>query len=122
MLESLRPIFGPNNYYIQETTFKFRSGDAPLLVFRLIDQSLDTASQGYNPGGRPYFPVFGLTDRLIVSTFPGSGITAYLVASGNSITISLTQTLVWSTVPQTGDQLTIPEWRGQIFAWSGRNG
>jgi hypothetical protein len=120
MLLSIRPItqfVSVNQYYVQETTFKFRSGDAPLLVFRLIDLSVDTAAQNYNPQGRPYFPIFGLTDRMIVSTFMSSGVTAYAVASGNSLTISLTQDLAWSTVPQAGDQLTIPS--GSVFAGTG---
>lgn len=88
-----------------------------MLVFRLIDLAVDTADQGYNPQGRTYLPVYGTTDRMIVSTFTSSSVTAYATASGNSLTIGLTQNLAWSTVPQAGDLLTIPS--GSVFAGAG---
>ena len=119
MLLSLRPFinFTNSNVYNYTTTFKFRSGDAPTLYFRLIDLALDTADQGFNPQGRPYLPVFGPTDRMIVSTFASSGVTLYATASGNTLTITLTQNLNWSTVPQPGDLLVIPS--GSVLSGAG---
>lgn len=115
---SIRPldqVTSPNNY-ITTSVFTMEQGNAPLLVFRLVDLSLDTNSQNFNPGGRIFFPLFGQTDRGIVSTFAPSTPQVYAVSSGNTLTIVLT-TVTWSSVPQPGDLLTIPT--GSILAGTG---
>lgn len=118
MLLSLRPLIqlsSPNDY-ITAPVFQQVQGNSPLLTFRLVDLSLDTSSQNFNPAGRPYFPVFGTTDRMIVGTFAPLTNTFYVVASGNTIVIVLT-TGQWSSVPQPGDLLTIPN--GSVMAGAG---
>src|SRR5271166_3609591 len=100
MLLSIRPLIdlASPNIYTTATVFQQVQGNSPLLTFRLVDLSLDTNSQNFNPGGRPYLPLFGQTDRMIVGTFAPSTDTFYIVASGNTITVVLTVNQ-WSSVP-----------------------
>jgi hypothetical protein len=45
---------------------KFTKGDTLTIYFQLIDASLDTAGEGYNPVGRRYVPAAGATLSVVV--------------------------------------------------------
>ena len=67
MLLSARPLkdVASVNSFRSTTQFNFTEGDSPLLYFQLVDSSLDTWSEGFNPSGRRYMPAAGAT--LMVS-------------------------------------------------------
>ena len=60
---SARPLIDVANVNVfrPATVWQFTESDASYLYFQLIDESLDTAAEGFNPPGRRYCPVSGAT-------------------------------------------------------------
>lgn len=58
--------FRPTNQY------KMTQGDAGTLYFQLVDASLDTAQEGFNPAGRRYIPAVGATLSIVIDNIDDS--------------------------------------------------
>lgn len=61
----LKDVAGVNSFEYTNTVGEMTEGDSQTLYIQLIDASLDTPGQGFNPNGRRYVPASGATLSLV---------------------------------------------------------